>query len=74
MLDVRIGSRSALFAPRPACAMPRSGKPKPLCTNRIAPPRRGSEPLAFRGLGAKEFPIPSVQMGHYSVSRGACLR
>ena len=75
MLDVRIGSSNALFALRLPARCPRSGKPKPLCTNRTAsPPRRVSEPLAFRSLRAKEFPIPSVQMGHYSVSRGACLR
>jgi hypothetical protein len=51
--------RMWLFAIRPLARCPRSGKPKPLCTNRTAsPPRRVSEPLTSRGLGAKEFPIP----------------
>ena len=75
MLDVLDWVKKRIICPKTACAMPRSGKPKPLCTNRTAsPPRRVSEPLGFRGLGAKEFPMPLVQLGHCPVSRGACLR
>jgi hypothetical protein len=73
MLDVLDWVKKRIICLRPLARS--SGKSKPLCTNRIAsPPRPVSEPLAFRGLRAKEFPIPLVQMGHYPVSRGACLR
>jgi len=75
MLDVLDWVRKRIICLRPLARCPRSGKSKPLCTNRTAsPPRRVSEPLGFRGLGAKEFPMPLVQLGHCPVSRGACLR
>jgi len=77
MLDVLDWVKKRIICPKTACAMPpQRQKPKPLCTNRTAsPPRRVSEPLAFRGLGAKErISYPFSPNGHCPVSRGACLR
>jgi len=44
MLDVRIGSRSALFAPRPACAMPPQREAQAI----VHEPHRATAPTRVR--------------------------